>query len=606
MPASPKPPPGLPGDPGSAALQAEHKRLAAEIQSMQSVLVRLLQDLVDAETSLDETTAAQLVEANGQLILAALASQEQAETVSQALLLAARAPALDALTHLPTRSTLFDRFSQAMAQARRHHQGLALLFVDLDEFKPLNDSFGHAFGDQVLCQVAQRLGAAVREVDTVSRHGGDEFLILLAALSDPADAQAVADKLTATLAMPMTVEGRTLNLSASIGVARFPEDGDDLDTLTARADAAMYASKRRRHQRTARPGGAQPSDPAAAPGGGSPRSAAADPAEAERLLQLTDLREANERLVLAATGAQELQAAAEAALQRQGRFIRSVADELRDPTAPVHVAAAMLGRQSGDEPLLPRVKALVEQRLARMAQRVASLLEATAAESGNLVLHCREVDLATLVDAAVVACKPLMRRRRLRLHWRRPPIPIRLMADPEYLQLAISNLLDSACSHTSMGGAVAITLGAEADRAVLRLDDEGIGIPPEMLPHVFEPFVMDDRALDIHGASLGIGLTVARALGLAHGGWLEACSLGTGRGSSFVLTLPMGATQAAGGAAKGAHAAIDAATDTATPAPTDGSAMARSEAPAGAPAKAPVDGPAVGSPGVSGTPPAAP
>jgi diguanylate cyclase len=588
--------PAPPARPSLGQSQAEHARLATEIQTMQSVLVRLMQDVVDAETTLSDTNAAQLVEANEQLLLAALASQAQAETASLALEQAAQRPALDALTHLPTRSTLFDRFGQALAQARRQHLGLALLFVDLDDFKPLNDRFGHAFGDHVLCQVAERLEATVREGDTVSRYGGDEFLILLAAVPDPAAAQAVADKLAAALVMPMRVDGRTLHLSASIGVASFPADGDDLDTLTARADAAMYERKRRQRRaadrsaaaRAADPGLAarpappmQPSQPAleaavddaddgpeegaaagaedgaevgaadgaaAAPAQASAEAAPATPAASAataqddagyRLLQLDDLREANERLVLAAIGAQELQASAESALQRQGEFIQAVADELRNPTAPVHVVAAMLGRQAGTEPLLPRVQALVEQRLARMAQRVASLVEAAAAETGNLVLRRRELALAALVDAAATLCEPLLKRRRQHLNWTRPSTPIRLLADPVRLKLAIGNLLDSACIHTSMGGTITLTLHAEGNRAVLRIDDEGIAIPAPMLPHVFEPFVMDAHALDIQGASLGIGLTVSRALVQAHGGTLEAFALGPGRGSRFVMSLPM-------------------------------------------------------------------
>ena len=121
---------------------------------------------------------------------------------------------------------------------------LALLFLDLDHFKPINDSLGHALGDEVLKAVAQRLAAAVREADTVSRYGGDEFLILLSEVSQPADAELIAGKLIAAIAEPCRVGGHVLQLSASIGISLYPDDGEDIDLLIRKADNAMYRAKR--------------------------------------------------------------------------------------------------------------------------------------------------------------------------------------------------------------------------------------------------------------------------------------------------------------------------------------------------------------------------
>ncbi|MGQ0709898.1 MAG: bifunctional diguanylate cyclase/phosphodiesterase [Rhodoferax sp.] len=150
----------------------------------------------------------------------------------------------DALTGLPNRSLLADRCGTALSAAQRHHQPVALLFLDLDHFKHVNDSLGHRVGDQLLQQLARRIQAALREQDTVSRVGGDEFVIVLP--DTPATGAAhVAQKLLNTCDSAFVVEGRELNVTPSMGVAMFPEDGTDFDTLSRCADAAMYHAKQK-------------------------------------------------------------------------------------------------------------------------------------------------------------------------------------------------------------------------------------------------------------------------------------------------------------------------------------------------------------------------
>jgi diguanylate cyclase (GGDEF)-like protein len=122
---------------------------------------------------------------------------------------------------------------------------LAVLFVDIDRFKTINDTLGHDAGDQVLVQFAQRLRQCVREVDTVARQGGDEFIVLLTELHHGADAQQVADKIMQAIAEPFTVHGELLEVAASIGVAVYPDDDEDIETLIEKADLAMYAAKQR-------------------------------------------------------------------------------------------------------------------------------------------------------------------------------------------------------------------------------------------------------------------------------------------------------------------------------------------------------------------------
>ncbi|GHC93647.1 putative signaling protein [Pseudorhodoferax aquiterrae] len=149
----------------------------------------------------------------------------------------------DALTGLPNRLLFDERVASAVERSRRDHASLALLFIDLDGFKPVNDSFGHRIGDAVLQEVGRRLAATVRACDTVARVGGDEFVLLLEGASDSAAIAQAAQRLIDTVSAPMEHGGHEVRLSCSIGVALYPSDGPHAE-LMAHADAAMYAAKR--------------------------------------------------------------------------------------------------------------------------------------------------------------------------------------------------------------------------------------------------------------------------------------------------------------------------------------------------------------------------
>jgi diguanylate cyclase (GGDEF)-like protein/PAS domain S-box-containing protein len=148
----------------------------------------------------------------------------------------------DPLTSLPNRTLFLDRLHVAMAQARRSESCMAVLFLDLDDMKSINDTFGHAMGDRVLQEVARRLSDAVRAGDTVARVGGDEFLVLLA-IREASEAEAVASGILARLSEPVDIDDDELYLTTSIGVALFPTDADDAESLMHHADAAMYRVK---------------------------------------------------------------------------------------------------------------------------------------------------------------------------------------------------------------------------------------------------------------------------------------------------------------------------------------------------------------------------
>lgn len=150
----------------------------------------------------------------------------------------------DALTGLPNRTLLHDRLQQALAAARRTGTGVALMYIDLDEFKPVNDTHGHAIGDLLLQETAKRIQDCMRESDTVARIGGDEFIVLLPIIESEQDAQVVAEKIRVALNQPFHLAGASLRVSTSIGIAMFPEHGSDEHALFANADAAMYNAKK--------------------------------------------------------------------------------------------------------------------------------------------------------------------------------------------------------------------------------------------------------------------------------------------------------------------------------------------------------------------------
>ena len=149
----------------------------------------------------------------------------------------------DSLTDLPNRAVFNERLIQSISLAQRHGQYPALLFLDVDRFKLVNDSLGHAVGDRLLQSVAKRLLACVRTSDTVCRQGGDEFVILLPEVTNPPDAALIAHKILLALGTPYSIEAHNLTLTASIGIVSYPDDGMDVETLMRNADSAMYYAK---------------------------------------------------------------------------------------------------------------------------------------------------------------------------------------------------------------------------------------------------------------------------------------------------------------------------------------------------------------------------
>ena len=150
----------------------------------------------------------------------------------------------DALTGLPSLRLCKDRLNQSLAEARRNHQASAVMFLDLDGFKEINDRYGHEFGDSVLRESAARITAEIRETDTVARIGGDEFVIILSSLPEKSIANRIADSLVTAIAQPVCIDAVEVVISASIGISIYPDHGVTAEELIRVADKAMYRVKR--------------------------------------------------------------------------------------------------------------------------------------------------------------------------------------------------------------------------------------------------------------------------------------------------------------------------------------------------------------------------
>jgi diguanylate cyclase (GGDEF)-like protein/PAS domain S-box-containing protein len=205
--------------------------------SANSILIRR-----DGYESAIEDTATPIHDENGATIGAVIVFRDVSVARAMSLRMSFLAQH-DFLTELPNRMLLNDRLTQAMSAALRHNTSLAVLFVDVDHFKPINDAQGHAFGDALLKSISYRLVACVRTSDTVSRHGGDEFVVLLSEVARKEDAAVSAEKILTALRIPHRVLETDLQITASVGISVFPDNGIDADTLIRNADTALLHAK---------------------------------------------------------------------------------------------------------------------------------------------------------------------------------------------------------------------------------------------------------------------------------------------------------------------------------------------------------------------------
>lgn len=517
--------------------------LNEQSEELRTHLTTLRQSLREIRRDFSDNQAALLREANEELVLAALHANMIAESAMTNLNQLTRINQRDVVTGMPNRALILDRLDNAITLARRHGTRIAVVFIDLDHFKPINDLLGHAGGDEVLQLVAQRLQSAVRESDTVSRYGGDEFLVLLTDIFQPSDAALIVGKMMSALAAPSSVGGHMLRVSVSVGITIFPEDGEDSLTLINRADAAMYHVKRAGggdfefHREDI--SGEHPREPYTIDVSRLPVTryefVPTDPASG-----LQDLRMANKQLVINALTVQASESDARQTQRCQIEFMAMVAHELRSPLTPIRIAAGLLTRRSPTgEMSFERLQIIIEQQVAHMSRLIDDLLEGSRTSKRKLRLERSMVDLISIVSLAVTTCQPAMDIRTQKLKVQLPTGPLNFFGDPVRLTQIFCNLLDNASKYTSAGGDITLALEASERTVNITVADNGIGIAAELLPTIFDLFVQD-RHLEVSSLSgLGIGLAVVRNLVEAHGGSVVGHSAGKNLGSEFVVTLPL-------------------------------------------------------------------
>ncbi|MFL1492064.1 diguanylate cyclase domain-containing protein [Pseudomonas antarctica] len=453
----------------------------------------------------------QLLAANEQLVLGMLRIQSEVQAAEYTLNEIARAANIDELTNLPNRRELRARLQHAIEDVQLHSGSFALLFLDLNDLKLINDTLGHHLGDVLLIETAGCLTQCVQDGDTVARYGGDEFVILLAHCTSRDDALSVADKIISSLNAPKAIGDRQLRISISIGISLYPVDGTDAQSLIDSADAAMYRVKRDK--------------PVASP---LPRGLR------QRMLHM---REANGALVIAALKAQQLQTLAEATLEHEKFILAMVAHELRAPLAPLSLSAEMLERS--DQRDGPRLHAIIHKQIEHLTRLVDDLVDVTRIGADKLHLTRKTLDLATVIQQAVDICEPAMNARTQVLELTLAPKKVKVEGDHLRLTQVFSNLLSNASKFTPTNGVIQLSLRVTGTWAQVDVSDTGMGISANALPIIFEPFIQDEHTVCVNQKGLGVGLTVVRELVEAHAGSVVAHSEGLGRGSCFTVRLPL-------------------------------------------------------------------
>lgn len=224
--------------------------------------------------------------------------------------------------------------------------------------------------------------------------------------------------------------------------------------------------------------------------------------------------------------------------RRKDEFLAMLAHELRNPLAAIHSAVQLVMAQAPQEPTRSAAE-IVKRQLAHLTHLIDDLLDVARITQGKIKLEKGRIELHDAIEQALETSRPIIASRQHRLEVQLPPQAIWVNGDRTRLAQVLSNLLSNAAKYTDPGGTVALILELQDQCAVVRVRDTGIGIAPEMLPCVFELFTQASPELDRAQGGLGVGLTLARALMRLHGGELVAHSEGVGRGSEFVLTLPL-------------------------------------------------------------------
>ncbi|WP_454832645.1 diguanylate cyclase domain-containing protein [Pseudoxanthomonas wuyuanensis] len=509
-----------------AALTLQADAVRAELSRLRRNLAALHQQEHAGHTQ-------ELREANEKLLIAALDASAVAESAKESLAGLIVSSQRDALTNTPNRALTLERLENAIGMAKRHGALMAVLFVDIDHLKLINDSLGHAAGDAALQLAARRLESVVRSTDTVSRHGGDEFVVLLSELSQLSDAAGIATKMLEALAVPTQVGGHVLSLTASIGIAIYPLDAATGPQLIEMADSAMYVVKRLGGSRFGFQDSTRIAGNAPAPEPIAPRQ----PGLSERP-GVAQLRQVNEQLVMTALAAHELKDLANQARGNEIKFLAMVAHELRNPLTAIQLAADMLSLGGTDEAQPKRLKTIIEDEVRHLVYLIEDLLDVSRVNTGKLRMELSEVDVNAILANAVEANASHIADRFQTIETKLSSKPILVRGSKVRLRQIFSNLLDNASKYTPAGGHIEVDIEAAGGEVRIVVSDNGIGIPSHALPHIFDLFVQEAGALTLHSGGLGIGLALVHELVAAHHGTVSAQSSGRNQGSKFIVTFP--------------------------------------------------------------------
>lgn len=256
------------------------------------------------------------------------------------------------------------------------------------------------------------------------------------------------------------------------------------------------------------------------------------------------LREANQNLVIATLGARDLQAKAESVSRRQEEFLSMLAHELRNPLAPISMAAELLERIKGAHPQLPKLHGIISRQAEHMTQLVDDLVDASRVRSGKITLRKSAINLSKIIESAVETSRPFIDRRCQELV---VDLSVNPVVDGDFVRLAqvFSNLLINAAKFTPERECITVSSRSHAQSVVVSVKDNGMGIALNLQPYIFDLFTQGPRTLDRSQGGLGIGLSLVRAIVEMHGGSVKVYSGGADLGSEFIVSLPTsGATLA--------------------------------------------------------------
>jgi PAS domain S-box-containing protein len=228
--------------------------------------------------------------------------------------------------------------------------------------------------------------------------------------------------------------------------------------------------------------------------------------------------------------------------RRKDEFLATLAHELRNPLAPIRIGLEIMRLAGNDQTAVEGVRTMMERQLEHFIRLVDDLLDLSRISTGKIKLHKERIDLAAAVYSALETCDPLVKQFDHELILRVPETPLYVDADETRLAQALCNLLTNAAKFSDRGGRIWLTAAQEGGEALVSVKDTGVGIPPHMLPKVFEMFTQVDRSLEKSHGGLGIGLSIVKRLVEMHGGTVEARSEGQGSGCEFLIRLPIALT----------------------------------------------------------------